>query len=111
MKITTRKDLGKLLEHYGLKGHAAEIGVAESRHSAILIAQPAITKLYMIDAWKRLEQKGDGGFPQSWHDQNFQEALGRTNEFAHKRVILKGLSSEMIPQIPDDSLILAYVDA
>ena len=29
---------------------------------------------------------------------------------AHRRLILRGLSSEMIKQIPDDSLIFAYLD-
>jgi hypothetical protein len=111
MEIKTRKDLGKLLEHFNLVGHAAEIGVAEGRHSEILISQPAIEKLYMIDAWKQLNQKGDGHNPQSWHDRNYQEALVRTEEFKEKRIVLKGLSKDMIPLIPDNSLVLSYIDA
>lgn len=108
--IKSRNQLGELLEHFGLSGHAVEIGCAEGLNAAMLIQQPAITQLYMIDAWQRLEQKGDGGNPQSWHDRNYKEALERTENYSDKRVVLRGLSSEMILNIPDDSLILAYVD-
>lgn len=110
MEIKYRTEFGKLLEHFGLSGHAAEVGVAEGRNSQVLIKQPAITKLYMIDAWTKLEQKGDGGSSQSWHDGNYKEAHERTEQFKSKRIVLKGLSGEMISQIPDDSLVFAYID-
>lgn len=110
IEIKYRTELGKLLETLGLKGHAVEIGVAEGRHSEILISQPAITKLYMIDAWETLNQSGDGNYPQSWHDNNWKEAQERVEPFKEKAVFLKGLSSERIKEIPDDSLVLAYID-
>jgi len=110
MEIKFRTQLGLLLDHYKLKGDAVEIGVAEGRNSQILIVQPSITKLYMIDSWTTLEQTGDGSFPQEWHDKNYKEALQRTKAYLDKRVVLKGLSGEMIKQIPDDSLVLAYID-
>lgn len=110
MEIKYRTQLGELLEHYGLKGHAVEIGNAEGRHAQVLISQPAITKLYMIDAWQTLNQTGDGAYSQAWHDNNWKEAHERVEPFKEKAVFLKGLSSEMIKEIPDDSLILAYVD-
>lgn len=110
MEIKFRTQFGELLEHLGLKGDAAEIGVAEGRNAQVLIASPAITKLYLIDNWATLNQSGDGSYPQAWHDGNYKEVLQRTKRFADKRVMLKGLSSEMIKQIPDDSLVLAYVD-
>jgi len=110
MEIKYRSQLGLLLEHFGLKGDAVEIGVAEGRNAQVLITQTSITKLYMIDYWGNLNQSGDGGFPQSWHDKNYKEALQRTKNHLEKRVILKGLSGEMIKQISDDSLVLAYID-
>lgn len=110
MEIKFRTELGELLTHLGLSGDAVEIGVAEGRNAQVLISQPAITKLYMIDAWQQLPQTGDGGFDQKWHDSNHREALQRTEKFKEKRVVLKGLSSDMIKQIPDESLVLAYID-
>lgn len=110
MEIQYRTQFGELLEHFGLKGDAAEIGVAEARHSQVLISQPAITKLYMIDNWATLNQAGDGGHPQSWHDGNYNEAHERVEAWREKAVILRGMSTEMIKQIPDNSLVLSYID-
>lgn len=111
MEIQFRTQFPELLKHLGLQGHALECGIAEGRNAQVLIQSEQITKLYMIDAWTHLKQSGDGGYDQSWHDNNYKEMLERTEPFKEKRVILKGLSSEMIKQIPDDSLIFAYVDA
>lgn len=112
MDIKYRTELGKLLEYYKLLGHAAEIGVAEGRNASMLISIPAITKLYLIDAWTKLNQKGDGGNSQEWHEFNYLDAQHRINAtgFKDKAVFLKGMSTEMIKKIPDDSLVLAYID-
>jgi hypothetical protein len=109
-EIKYRTQFPELLEHFGLKGDAVEIGVAEGRNAAILIASPVIEKLYLIDNWSRLDQAGDGSHPQQWHDNNFKEVHERVEPFKEKAVILKGLSAEMISRIPDNSLIFAYVD-
>ncbi len=110
MEIKYRTQLGDLLSHHGLSGHAVEIGVAEGRNAEVLISQPSITKLYLIDAWTRLDQPGDGGNTQSWHENNFVEAQQRVSKHKDKAVFLKGMSSQMIQSIPDDSLVLAYID-
>lgn len=110
MEIKYRTQLGELLNHFGLSGDAVEIGVAEGRNAEVLISQPAIKKLYLIDAWQRLEQAGDGANDQNWHDRNYKEAQERVSKFKEKAVFLKGLSQDMIKQIPDDSLVLAYID-
>src|SRR3989304_2601646 len=101
MQIKYRTDLGELLKHYNLTGHAVEIGVAEGRNAEVLIAQSAITKLYLIDSWAHLPQPGDGGYEQSWHNNNFIEAQNRVSKYKDKAVFLKGKSSEMISKIPD----------
>lgn len=110
MEIKYRTELGLLLNHHGLVGHAVEIGVAEGRNAEVLISQPAITLLYLIDSWTHLNQPGDGGYEQKWHENNFIEAQQRTSKFKEKAVFLKGMSHEMIKQIPDDSLVIAYID-
>ena len=110
MEIKYRSQLPELLQHLGLKGDAVEIGVAEGRNAEVLIKSENITKIYLIDNWSHLNQAGDGGHPQSWHDTNYKEAHERVEPFKEKAVFLKGMSSEMIKQIPDDSLVLAYID-
>lgn len=110
MEIKYRTQFPELLAHYHLKGEAVELGVAEGRNAEVLIASPQVEKLYLIDNWSHLEQSGDGGHPQSWHENNFKEAQERVEPFKRKAHFLKGLSSEMIQQIPDESLIFAYID-
>lgn len=110
MEIKYRTQFGELLEHLGLMGDAVEIGVAEGRNAEVIIASPNISKLYLIDNWSHLDQPGDGSYPQSWHDNNFKEAHERVKPFKEKAIFLKGFSSDMIKQIPDDSLIFAYID-
>lgn len=110
MEIKYRSQLPELLQHLGLKGDAVEIGVAEGRNAEVLIKSENITKIYLIDNWSHLNQAGDGGHPRSWHDTNYKEAHERVEPFKEKSVFLKGMSSEMIKKIPDDSLVLAYID-
>jgi Methyltransferase domain len=110
-EIKYRTEFPELLEHLGLKGDAVEIGVAEGRNAAILIASPSIEKIYLIDNWSWLAQSGDGSHPQHWHDNNLKEVNERIQPFKEKAVILKGMSTAMIKQIPEDSLIFAYIDA
>jgi len=110
-EIKYRTEFGSLLESLGLCGHAVEIGAAECRHAQVLISQPAITKLYIIDGWSRLSQIGDGSNSDEWHANNWKECQERIEQWKEKAIFLRGMSSAMIKQIPDDSLIFAYVDA
>jgi hypothetical protein len=110
MEIKYRTQFPELLENYHLEGDAVEIGVAEGRNAQVLIASPAIKKLYLIDNWSYLDQVGDGRSPQSWHDNNYKEAQERVEPWKEKAVFLKGMSDEMINKIPNSSLIFGYVD-
>lgn len=109
--IQYRTEFWKLLDHLKLQGPSAEIGVAEGRFSAHIISWDQVTAHYMVDAWKQLDQRGDGGNPQEWHSNNYREALERTNNYSSKRIILYGLSENMIKFIPDNNLVFAYIDA
>lgn len=110
MEIRYRTQFGELLRHYGLSGHAVEIGVAEGRNAEVMISQPEITKLYLIDAWTKLNQPGDAANSQTWHENNFIEAQQRVSKHKDKAVFLRGMSIQMIQSIPDESLVLAYID-
>ena len=110
MEIQFRTQFGELLAHLGLKGDAVEIGVAEGRNALSIIQSPQVERLYLIDSWKELPQKGDGGFPQDWHDINLRVAQETLEPYKDKAIWLRGLSQDMIDSIPDDSLIFAYLD-
>ncbi len=90
----------------------AEIGVYRGGFAARLLHDcPSISSYYMVDPWRHLEDwnkpanKGDAVF-----EQFFREAMEKTSAYAEKRVVLRGKTSEVIDQVPDEGLDLAYVD-
>lgn len=112
MQIKYRSQLGELMEHFGLKGSAAELGCAEGYFSADLLRMPQIELLYMVDNWATIPtQTGDGGFDQGWHDRNFKAATERVNSIAKPCIVLRGLTTEGAKAVPDSFLSLLYIDA
>lgn len=100
------------LWHITNKGAAAEIGVAEGRFALEMVQWPTTTKLYIVDSWKCIKgQKGDGGFSQAWHDDNFKQAKDRLRPFKHKVEILKGISDQMAEFVENESLTFLSIDA
>jgi hypothetical protein len=108
--IQYRQELNKLIELFDLPRVVAEIGVAESWLTKDILKW-GLEKLYLVDAWIQLNQTGDGGFPQSWHDENYNKMLERTKDHQDIVVVLRGLTHEMAKHIPDESLGLVYIDA
>jgi hypothetical protein len=96
-----------------LEGDAAEIGVAEGNFSAEILSWPInLPRVYMVDRWACFPgQKGDGGFPQSWHDKNLAAAQERVAQYNERAVFLRGNSTEVSLRVPDKSLRLVYIDA
>jgi hypothetical protein len=90
----------------------AEIGVYRGDFAASLLKQcKSIQTYYMVDPWKHLD---DWNKPANKEDKIFEEFLSETKaktEFAgERRVILRGKTTEVISQIPDESLDFVYID-
>lgn len=107
--IKHRLQLPELMRELKLPMIAAEIGVASGLFSRDLLEQ-GIELLYSVDAWTKLDQKGDGGFPQSWHDENYRSTIELLRKFKEKPIILKGVSNEMAKKVADNTLGLLYLD-
>jgi hypothetical protein len=90
----------------------AEIGVYRGDFAAeVLRACPGISTYYMIDPWRRLDDwNKPANKPDRVFDRYMQEALDKTREHEHKRVVLRGRTTEVVEQVPDGSLDFAYVD-
>jgi Methyltransferase domain len=91
----------------------AEVGVYRGDFAAAMLQSCAsLSKYYMIDPWKHLE---DWNKPANQDDtvfeQFFLEAKAKTDFAAGRRVILRGKTTEVIEQIPDGGLDFAYIDA
>jgi hypothetical protein len=108
--MKSRLELVSLLKELKLPLIVAEVGVAEGRFSLDFL-KAGVEKLYLIDAWEALNQKGDGGFGKEWHDDNYNGMLSRIDPFKRKVNILRGLSYEMSEEIKDNELSMVYIDA
>lgn len=90
----------------------AEIGVYRGDFAAeVLRRAEGLQKYYLIDPWRHL---ADWNKPANESDEHFERlyhtALEQTAFAAHKRVVLRGKTTEVIEQIPDGSLDFAYID-
>jgi predicted O-methyltransferase YrrM len=90
----------------------AEIGVYRGDFAARLLRDcPTISRYYMVDPWRHLD---DWNKPANRADdvfeRFFQEVLEKTRSHEEKRVVLRGRTSEVIDQVPDDGLDFAYID-
>src|SRR5256886_9665532 len=91
---------------------AAEIGVVKGDFAQAILANfSALSRYYMSDPWAHLP---DWNKPFNVNDQTFEEvyaeALGKTDFAASRRIVLRGRTSAVIDEIPDQSLDFAYID-
>jgi hypothetical protein len=90
----------------------AEIGVYRGHFAARVLQEcDGIATYYMVDPWRRLD---DWNKPANRPDDAFarfyEEAMDRTRAWEDKRIVLRGRTSEVIDEVPDGALDLAYVD-
>jgi Methyltransferase domain len=91
---------------------AAEIGVWKGDFAQTILSNfSTITNYYMIDPWAHLP---DWNKPFNVDDQTFKEvyaeALRKTDFAVSQRIVLRGRTSAVIDEIPDQSLDFAYID-
>lgn len=109
MEIKHRANLYQILPSWGVI--AVEVGVAEGQFSRDILNWPNIKKLYSVDAWQTLNQRGDGGNDQAWHDANYEKAQALLKPFGDRSVILRGLSTLMANTVTDDSVGFINIDS
>jgi hypothetical protein len=90
----------------------AEVGVYRGDFASQLLRQcSSIERYYMIDPWRHLE---DWKKPANKNDDTFKkfflETKGKTSFAADKTVILRGKTTEVVEEIPNESLDFAYID-
>ncbi len=90
----------------------AEIGVFRGHFAAQLLrACPGIEQYYMIDPWRHLD---DWNKPANRDNATFEsfyaEALSLTDFAADKRIVLRGTTTQVMDEIPQESLDFVYID-
>jgi len=91
----------------------AEVGVYRGEFAAAVVREGGgLTRYYMIDPWRHLD---DWNKPANHQDsvlsEFMEEAKVKTDFAASKRVILRGKTTEVVDQMADGELDLAYIDA
>lgn len=109
MEVKYRIQLPQLMRELGLPSVAVEVGVAEGNSSKDFLNN-GLQKLYSVDAWMKLPQRGDGGYDQDWHDKNYADAVKQLSVFKERSIIIKGLSHEVSRQFEDETLGMLYLD-
>lgn len=101
----------RLIRRVGVR-RVLELGVYKGEFAEVLLDRfPEIETYYLLDPWRNLS---DWNKPANKDDDEFEqiyrEAMSRTEAHADRRVILRGTTTEVIDQVDDQSLDLAYVD-
>jgi hypothetical protein len=93
--------------------HVLELGVWRGAFAAQLLRRcPDVARYYMLDPWRRLDDwNKPANVDQAAFDDIHAEAMRITDFAGDRRVVLRGKTTEVIDQIPDRTLDLAYVDA
>lgn len=89
-----------------------ELGVLRGAFAEHILRNcPSIARYYMLDPWKHLD---DWNKPSNVDQQTFDEiydlAMARTDFACERRIVLRGRTTEVIDQIPDQGLDVAYID-
>ncbi|MEJ7831835.1 MAG: class I SAM-dependent methyltransferase [Nocardioides sp.] len=90
----------------------AEIGVYRGLFAEQLLdGSPEITDYYMIDPWRHLDDwNKPANKDNDTFNEFFDEAMRRTEAHSARRRVLRGRTSEVVDQIPDEHLDLVYID-
>lgn len=107
-----RVDMWVRLMNVGDMCKVLELGVYQGGFAhKVLRRVDRITEYYMLDPWAHLDDWNKPSNKDSAEfDAIYQLAMDRTAEHAEKRIVLRGRTVDVIHQVPDSHLDLAYVD-
>jgi hypothetical protein len=89
-----------------------EVGVYQGDFAAFVLERcECVTRYYMVDPWRHLDEwNKPANQDDPTFERFFQLARVKTDFAGSRRVILRGKTTEVIDQISDGELDLAYID-
>ncbi|MBN2711057.1 MAG: class I SAM-dependent methyltransferase [Planctomycetes bacterium] len=108
-RVEYRSELPFILNAHGLVGEGVEIGVNRAVFSETILKFWTGGKLYCVDPWR--EYEGLQGADDSSHNEFYQEAMERLNNFPGRFEVMRMTSAEAAGKFDDASLDFAYIDA
>lgn len=109
--IEGRQVLTQMLSEREHLDAAVEVGVAEGLFARELV-NLGFGTVYLVDVWKHVGTlRGDGSQTDAWHEANYQNVLRLAEEHPDTVSILRGMSNDMVHNVPDASLDFIHIDA
>ena len=107
-----RLDLLYKLKEFAPK-FVCEVGVQRGEYAkCILETIPSIEKIYLVDLWEQQENYFDlANISDLAHQECMNITIANIRPWQEKVFLLKGFSTQMAKQIPDNSLDWVYIDA
>tara|TARA_B110000483_G_C18166930_1_gene531691 strand:- start:808 stop:1425 length:618 start_codon:yes stop_codon:yes gene_type:complete len=106
---TPRKNIASILHAYGLRnGVGVEIGVKKGLFSKVLLDTWDCTQLILVDPW--MDQENTTYDEKHDHTTDLADCLSNLKGYEGRYRILRGLSHEVVHNIPDGLLDFVYVD-
>lgn len=110
--VGSRNDIPDLLNKLGLFGMGIEIGVQKGLYSEQILEGSKLSKLYICDSWKYLNDYIDtANVGNEEQEKNFNETKNRLLRFEGRVETLRMLSDDACKLFSDETLDFVYIDA
>jgi hypothetical protein len=112
--LKSRDEFGILLKELNLNGNGIEIGVANGKFSKILLANTALTKIFLLDAWKEFDIKeynDKTNAEQAEQDSRYQLVLKDMSVYGERITVIRKDSRDAFKDFADDFFDFIYIDA
>jgi predicted O-methyltransferase YrrM len=109
---SSRQDMWSQIIQQAQAKSFLELGVLRGAFAEHILRHcQSVTRYYMLDPWRHLD---DWNKPSNNDQPKFEEiyaqAMARTDFARGRRIVLRGKTTQMIDEIPDQGLDIAYVD-
>jgi predicted O-methyltransferase YrrM len=110
---STRQDLWSQIIQQVQAKDVLELGVLRGAFAEHILRNcPSVARYYMLDPWRHLDDwNKPANVDQSTFEEIYSVAMAKTDFAREKRIVLRGTTTEVIDEIADESLDIAYIDA
>ena len=112
-ELTTRNDIGKVLDAMCLTGLGVEVGVAFGENAEAILSASKLTKLFLIDPWDYVPGENTMGFVDAIKDWKgcFDYCAAKVAPFGDRAMMVRKSSAEALDGVPDGVFDFVYIDA
>jgi len=111
-ELTTRDDIGLVLNEMGLTGHGVEVGVAFGENAEVILSKSNID-LWLVDAWDYVPNENPKGYADAIKDWKgcFEYCIKKLEKFGSRVIFQKISSFDASQGWEDNTLDFVYIDA